>query len=96
MYCSDPALSYEIPCSIDDCRWDLGYLDSSDPPGFCALIQLDPQIRNSGRIPDTLKPCVLWELSFGTLFEPTDVPTLGKFVVCDVLCVAVFAQNTKG
>ena len=85
-YCSDPALSYEIPCQ-DNCLWDLSSLSQNAPPGFCAFVQLDvDKLKSGGVIPDTLKPCVIWEMSFGTLFAPTlsptlpPVPTLGTFV----------------
>lgn len=78
-YCADPSLTYEIPCLAETCQWDLSFLDSTAPPGLCALIQLDEEKLSTGRIPDTLKPCVLWESLFGTLFQPTASPTQPTF-----------------
>lgn len=99
-YCSDPALSYAIPCQ-DNCYWDLSQLKQDAPPGFCEFIQLDEaKLKSDGVVPDALKPCVIWEISFGTLFAPTKSPTsppvetLGTFVLCFVVLfvnVALFS-----
>jgi len=80
MFCGDPSKQYEIPCNADTCRWDLKALSSQSPPGFCAFVALDQTLLSSASgIPDTLKPCVLWELSFGGMTLPTVAPMLGVY-----------------
>ena len=67
-YCTDPTLDYEIPCQEENCLWDLTYLDSGAPPGLCAYVVLDKDnLLNTESIPDKLKPCVIWQISFGDM-----------------------------
>ena len=80
-YCTDPTLVYEIPCQEENCLWDLTFLDDGAPPGLCAYVVLDKNgLLNGEPIPDKLKPCVIWEISFGDLNEEDFVPPNG---MCD-------------
>jgi len=93
MFCGDPSKQYEIPCNADTCRWDLAALNSQAPPGFCALVALDQTVLSSGKgIPDTLKPCVLWELSFGGMTLPTVAPALGEYYYLLILLNLLFVM----
>lgn len=77
-YCTDPTLEYEIPCQEENCLWDLTALDSNAPPGLCAYVVLDKEnLMNGEPIPDKLKPCVIWEISFGDLDGEDFVPQIG-------------------
>jgi hypothetical protein len=67
-YCTDPTLDYEIPCQEANCLFDLSVLDGEAPPGLCAYVALDTDnLLNAESIPDKLKPCVIWEISFGDM-----------------------------
>ena len=78
-YCKDPALTYDLPCQESNCLWDLTYLNSQAPPGFCGFIQLDwEKLLSSDSIPDSLKPCVIWEKSFGNEADSPALTPIGS------------------
>jgi len=75
-HCDDPDEIIDdstVYCDWDTCEWDLDRLSPDAKPQLCRGIMILPEAIDT--LPDTLEPCLLWEMLYGAL-QPTAAPTI--------------------
>jgi hypothetical protein len=85
--CDDPSLTYEIPCDLNTCLWDVTALDPKSPPASCIGISIvDPHAVD---LADVIRPCALWSLMYGE--HQSVSPTLSCTLNSNIACAKNFA-----